>query len=148
MPMMARVEAVLATCVYVCSRIEIATKCELHLGTLTLIEECLEAAGHRQDPNAPLTRPVKKNMRGLILTALAPDSIYFDGGAEVSEQAWDFRGKHGVARDAGPRPRPMCWIMGADIAKVQESVWEMPTFRPRGFMTTVRRGRKIIRHLR
>ena len=59
-------------------------------------------------------------MRGHILTVLAPDSIYFDGGAEVSEQAWYFRGKHGAARDAGARPRPMCWIMGADIAKVQE----------------------------
>jgi hypothetical protein len=114
---MARIEAVLGTCVYACSRIEIGTKCELHLVTLTLIEEYLEAAGHRQDPNAPLTRPVKKNMRAHILTALAPDSLYFDGGAEVSEQAWYFRGKHGAARDAGARPRPMCWIMGADICE-------------------------------
>ncbi|WP_176767787.1 hypothetical protein [Nitrosospira sp. Nsp18] len=34
-------------------------------------------------------------MRGPLLTVLAPDSIYFDGGAEVFEQAWYFRGKHG-----------------------------------------------------
>ena len=35
-----------------------------HPGTLTLIEEYLEAAGHGQDADAPLFRPVKNNVHG------------------------------------------------------------------------------------
>ena len=138
---MARIEAVLATCVYACSRIEIATKCELHLVTLTLIEEYLEAAGHRQDPNAPLTRPVKKNMRGHILTVLAPDSIYFDGVLKylnkpgISEESM---GPH-VMRGHGRAPCAGLW--GWTLRRCR-SGWGMPTFRPRRSKTTARRGRK------
>ena len=49
-----------------------------HPGTLTLIEEYLEAAGHGPNPDAPLFRPVKNNVHGHTLTALTPDSIYFE----------------------------------------------------------------------
>ena len=35
-----------------------------HPGTLTLIEEYLEAVGHRQDLDALLFRPVKNNVHG------------------------------------------------------------------------------------
>lgn len=40
-----------------------------HPGTLTLIEEYPEAAGHGQDPNMLLFRPVKNNVHGHTLTA-------------------------------------------------------------------------------
>jgi site-specific recombinase XerC len=45
----------------------------IHLGTLTLIEEYLEAAGYGPDQDAPLFRPVKNNLHGHTLTALTPD---------------------------------------------------------------------------
>lgn len=44
-----------------------------------LIEEYLEAAGHGPNPDTPLFQPIKNNVHGHTLTALTPDSIYFEG---------------------------------------------------------------------
>ena len=43
-----------------------------HPTALTRIEEYLEAAGHRQNAEGPLFRPVKNNRSGGLATALTP----------------------------------------------------------------------------
>jgi site-specific recombinase XerD len=90
-----------------------------HPGTLTLIEEYLEAAGHGQNQDAPLFRPVKNNVHGHTLTALTPDSIYF-------EVVLKYLNKLGISgENMGPHVMRATAATnaldnGADIAKVQE----------------------------
>jgi site-specific recombinase XerD len=90
-----------------------------HPGTLTLIEEYLEAAGHGQDPDAPLFRPVKNNVHGHTLTALTPDSIYFEVVLKYLRKLGIFgenMGPHVMRATAATNALDN----GADIAKVQE----------------------------
>lgn len=72
-----------------------------HPGTLSLIEEYLEIAGHGQDADAPLFRPVKNNVHGHTLTALTPDSVYFEVVLKYLKNLSITGGEHGAARDAG-----------------------------------------------
>ena len=72
-----------------------------HPGTLTLIEEYLEAAGHGQDTDAPLFRPVKNNVHGHTHDRTHAGLCLLRGGAEVFKEAQYHRGEHGAARDAG-----------------------------------------------
>jgi integrase/recombinase XerD len=90
-----------------------------HPGTLTLIEEYLEAAGHGPDPDAPLFRPVKNNVHGHTLTALTPDSIYFEVVLKYLRKLGIFgenMGPHVMRATAATNALDN----GADIAKVQE----------------------------
>jgi site-specific recombinase XerD len=90
-----------------------------HPGTLTLIEEYLEAAGHGQDPDMPLFRPVKNNVHGHTLTALTPDSIYFEVVLKYLRKLGIFgenMGPHVMRATAATNALDN----GADIAKVQE----------------------------
>ncbi len=90
-----------------------------HPGTLTLIEEYLEAAGHGSDPDAPLFRPVKNNVHGHTLTALTPDSIYFEVVLKYLRKLGIFgenMGPHVMRATAATNALDN----GADIAKVQE----------------------------
>ncbi|ABB75307.1 Site-specific recombinase XerD [Nitrosospira multiformis ATCC 25196] len=90
-----------------------------HPGTLTLIEEYLEAAGHGHDPDAPLFRPVKNNVHGHTLTALTPDSIYFEVVLKYLRKLGIFgenMGPHVMRATAATNALDN----GADIAKVQE----------------------------
>jgi site-specific recombinase XerD len=90
-----------------------------HPGTLTLIEEYLQAAGHGQDPDAPLFRPVKNNVHGHTLTALTPDSIYFEVVLKYLRKLGIFgenMGPHVMRATAATNALDN----GADIAKVQE----------------------------
>ena len=90
-----------------------------HPGTLTLIEEYLEAAGHGQNPEAPLFRPVKNNVHGHTLTALTPDSIYFEVVLKYLRKLGIFgenMGPHVMRATAATNALDN----GADIAKVQE----------------------------
>ena len=90
-----------------------------HPGTLTLIEEYLEAAGHGPDPEAPLFRPVKNNVHGHTLTALTPDSIYFEVVLKYLRKLGIFgenMGPHVMRATAATNALDN----GADIAKVQE----------------------------
>ena len=48
----------------------------LHPGTNELIHDYLEAAGHGEDENGALFRPVKNNRTGTLKHALTPDVIY------------------------------------------------------------------------
>ncbi len=90
-----------------------------HPGTLTLIEEYLEAAGHGPSPDAPLFRPVKNNVHGHTLTALTPDSIYFEVVLKYLRKLGIFgenMGPHVMRATAATNALDN----GADIAKVQE----------------------------
>ncbi|SEO24549.1 Site-specific recombinase XerD [Nitrosospira multiformis] len=90
-----------------------------HPGTLTLIEEYLEAAGHGQNVDAPLFRPVKNNVHGHTLTALTPDSIYFEVVLKYLKKLGIFgenMGPHVMRATAATNALDN----GADIAKVQE----------------------------
>jgi site-specific recombinase XerD len=90
-----------------------------HPGTLTLIEEYLEAAGHGPHPDAPLFRPVKNNVHGHTLTALTPDSIYFEVVLKYLRKLGIFgenMGPHVMRATAATNALDN----GADIAKVQE----------------------------
>jgi integrase/recombinase XerD len=48
----------------------------LHPGTNELIHDYLEAAGHGEDLNGALFRPVKNNTTGRLDTPLTPDGVY------------------------------------------------------------------------
>src|SRR5687768_3929729 len=90
-----------------------------HPGTLTLIEEYLQAAGHGPNPDAPLFRPVKNNVHGHTLTALTPASIYFEVVLKYLRKLGIFgenMGPHVMRATAATNALDN----GADIAKVQE----------------------------
>ena len=90
-----------------------------HPGTLTLIEEYLQAAGHGLDADAPLFRPVKNNVNGHTYTALTPGNVY-------EQVVLKYLGKLGIAgENMGPHVMRATAATnaldnGADIAKVQE----------------------------
>lgn len=90
-----------------------------HPGSLTLIEEYLEVAGHGQDRDAPLFRPGKNNVQGHTMTALTPNSIYFE--VVLKYLNWlgitgENMGPHVMRATAATNALDN----GADIAKVQE----------------------------
>jgi len=90
-----------------------------HPGTLTLIEEYLEVAGHGPNPDAPLFRPVKNNVHGHTMTPLTPDSIYFEVVLKYLRKLGIFgenMGPHVMRATAATNALDN----GADIAKVQE----------------------------
>jgi site-specific recombinase XerD len=90
-----------------------------HPGTLTLIEEYLEAAGHGQDPDAPLFRPIRNNVHGHTRGALTADSIYREVVLKYLNRLGIFgenMGPHVMRATAATNALDN----GADIAKVQE----------------------------
>jgi integrase len=48
----------------------------LHPATNPLIHECLEWAGHGDEENGPLFRPIRSNTTVRLDTALTPDCVY------------------------------------------------------------------------
>jgi integrase len=48
----------------------------LHPGTNELIHDYLEAAGHGDDDNGALFRPIKNNRAGRLEKAVTPDAVY------------------------------------------------------------------------
>lgn len=90
-----------------------------HPGTLTLIEEYLEAAGHGHTPDAPLFRPVKNNVHGHTMTALTPGNVYEHVVLKYLRKLGIFgenMGPHVMRATAATNALDN----GADIAKVQE----------------------------
>jgi site-specific recombinase XerD len=90
-----------------------------HPGTLTLIGEYLEAAGHGHDHDAPLFRPIRNNVHGHTRGALTADSVY-------REVVLKYLNKLGIwGENMGPHVMRATAATnaldnGADIAKVQE----------------------------
>jgi site-specific recombinase XerD len=90
-----------------------------HPGTLTLIEEYLEAAGHGPTSDAPLFRPVKNNVHGHTMTALTPGNVYEQVVLKYLRKLGIFgenMGPHVMRATAATNALDN----GADIAKVQE----------------------------
>ncbi len=90
-----------------------------HPGTLTLIEEYLQAAGHGLDPDAALFRPVKNNVHGHTYTALTPGNVYEQVVLKYLKKlgiAGENMGPHVMRATAATNALDN----GADIAKVQE----------------------------
>ena len=48
----------------------------MHPMAQRLIDEYLDAAGHRDDQKSPLFRPVKNNITGTLLKPLDPQAVY------------------------------------------------------------------------
>jgi site-specific recombinase XerD len=87
----------------------------LHPGTNALIHDYLEAAGHGDDDNGALFRPLKNNRTGRLEKAVSPDAVYklvkrYSGllGFEI--------GAHALRATAATNALDH----QADIAKVQE----------------------------
>jgi len=88
---------------------------ELHPGTNALIHDYLEAAGHGDDDDGALFRPIKNNRTKTLEQALTPDAVYklvrtYSGmlGFEI--------GAHALRATATTNALDN----GADIAKVQD----------------------------
>lgn len=90
-----------------------------YASTLTLIDDYLEAAGHRADANGALFRPIHNRLAGNTRQAITPGSVY----SEVVKKYLDHLGIKGD--NMGPHVMRATAATnaldnGADIAKVQE----------------------------
>jgi site-specific recombinase XerD len=104
-------------------------------------------AGHREDHDAPLFRPIKYNVHGHTYTVLTPGSVYEQ---VVLKYLWklsvfgESMGPHVMRTTAATNALDN----GADIAKVQEWLGHANIATTRIYMTTARPGRRIARRLR
>ena len=87
----------------------------LHPGTNELIHDYLEAAGHGDDTNGALFRPVKNNTTGRLDTALTPDGVYRLVRTYSAQLGFEI-GAHALRATAATNALDH----QADIAKVQE----------------------------
>jgi len=112
------------------------------LGNFGLIDEYLEAAGHRDDQKSPLFRPVKNNITGTLLKPLDPQAVYTciirkygkETGINASVKGFCV---HSLRSTAATNALEH----GADIGKVQEWL-VMPMFQRPGYMTEGKAGRR------
>jgi integrase/recombinase XerD len=87
----------------------------LHPGTNALIHDYLDAAGHSQDDDGALFRPIKNNRGKTLTRALTPDAIYKLVKAYSAELGFEI-GAHALRATAATNALDH----QADIAKVQE----------------------------
>jgi integrase/recombinase XerD len=87
----------------------------LHPGTNALIHDYIEAAGHGEDDNGALFRPVRNNRTGRLDKALTPDAVY-KMVRQYSAQLGFEIGAHALRATAATNALDH----QADIAKVQE----------------------------
>src|SRR5262249_5835242 len=87
----------------------------LHPGTNELIHDYLEAAGHGEDMNGALFRPIKNNTTGRLDTAVTPDGVYKLVRAYSALLGFEI-GAHALPATASTNAPDH----QADIAKVQE----------------------------
>ena len=89
----------------------------LHPGTNALIHDYLDAAGHGQDENGALFRPIKNNRTKTLLQALTRDAVYKLVKAYSAQLGLDKPiGAHALRATAATNALDH----QADIAKVQE----------------------------
>jgi integrase/recombinase XerD len=87
----------------------------LHPGTHVLIQEYVEAAGHSDDANGALFRPLRNNATGALDRAITPDGVY--KLVRAYSTSLGFRiGAHALRATAATNALEH----EADIAKVQE----------------------------
>ncbi len=87
----------------------------LHPGTNTLIHDYLEAAGHGEDENGALFRPLKNNRTRRLDKALTPDAVYKLVRGYSAALGFEI-GAHALRATAATNALDH----QADIAKVQE----------------------------
>jgi len=87
----------------------------LHPGTNALIHYYLEAAGHGEDDNGALFRPIKNNRTKTLKQALTPDAVYKLVRAYSAQLGFEI-GAHALRSTAATNALDH----QADIAKVQE----------------------------
>jgi site-specific recombinase XerD len=87
----------------------------LHPGTNELIHDYLEVAGHGEDENGALFRPLKNNRTGRLEKALSPDAIYKIVRRYSADLGFEI-GAHALRATAATNALDH----QADIAKVQE----------------------------
>ena len=87
----------------------------LHPGTNELIHDYLEAAGHGEDENGALFRPIRNNRTGRLEKALTPDGVYKLVRSYSAELGFEI-GAHALRATAATNALDH----QADIAKVQE----------------------------
>ena len=91
----------------------------LHPGTHALIHEYLEMAGHGEDENGALFRPIKNNRTGTLAKAVTPDAVYRLVRTYSALLGFEI-GAHALRATAATNALDH----QADIAKVQE--WFVP----------------------
>ena len=114
----------------------------LHPGTNALIHDYLDAAGHGEDENGALFRPIKNNRGKTLKHALTPDAVYKLVKAYSAELGFEI-GAHALRATAATNALDH----QADIAKVQECS-ATPTSPPPAATITARRGRRTARRSR
>ena len=87
----------------------------LHPGTNELVHDYLDAAGHGDDENGALFRPVKNNRTGRLEKALTPDGVYKLVRGYSAQLGFEI-GAHALRATAATNALDH----QADIAKVQE----------------------------
>jgi site-specific recombinase XerD len=87
----------------------------LHAGTIGLINDYLDAAGHGEDLNGALFRPIRNNTTGELDKAITPDGIYKLVRAYSAQLGFEI-GVHALRATAATNALDH----QADIAKVQE----------------------------
>ncbi len=87
----------------------------LHPGTNALIHDYLEAAGHGEDENGALFRPMRNNRTGRLEKALTPDGVYKLVRRYSAALGFEI-GAHALRATAATNALDH----QADIAKVQE----------------------------
>jgi site-specific recombinase XerC len=87
----------------------------LHPGTNELIHDYLDAAGHGEDENGALFRPLKNNRTGTLIRALTPDAVYKLVRGYSADLGFEI-GAHALRATAATNALDH----QADIAKVQE----------------------------
>jgi site-specific recombinase XerD len=87
----------------------------LHPGTNELLHDYLDAAGHGDDENGALFRPLKNNRTGTLMRALTPDAVYKLVRGYSADLGFEI-GAHALRATAATNALDH----QADIAKVQE----------------------------
>jgi integrase/recombinase XerD len=89
--------------------------------TQRLLTEYLEAAGHKEDREGPLFRPVKNNMTGTLAKPLHPNSVYEKVVRRYAREVGITADVHGFCvHSLRATAATNALDNGADIAKVQE----------------------------
>jgi integrase len=111
----------------------------LHPGTNALIHDYLEAAGHAQDDNGALFRPLKNNRTGTLAKPVSPDAVY-----KLVKRYSGLLGFEIGAMRCGRRPPPMRLTIRPTSPR-SRSGSATPILPPPASTITARPGRRTAR---
>jgi hypothetical protein len=113
-----------------------------------LIEDYLDAAGHRADLEVPLFQPVKNNSTGLLAKPLNPQSLYESIVLHYAKKVGITTDTHGFACIRSGPQQPRTPIRMGQMLPRCSSGWDMPMSQQHGSMTNGGLGRRIAQRLR